>query len=682
MQGKDFLYFLTDDMGRSFHVQNGIIGMSSTPTPLDFTPGEWQNIIIDSVRNQKYFALDRSFSIPLNAVEDGALILKDQYYKYSIEAKVNLVILKQKLFYDGTEYGFYYDAFYKGELDFEKFNHAGPIVTISIMEGDFPKLIRARENVTYELDMKVPENHYIRWDGILLRQKASYKIAAVNFTGRPGTHMVPIVFVNKEGEGAGVVTKSQNTEPSSTDYFIKATQRVTIQLVGTVKFRVNNNVGTVAISLVKVSNGVSTVIKNIEYNPVPKNVDITWTLNEAITLEANEQLFMRAVYLSSNDNGRMTYIDSSLTAAFAVTYETTYPKALPPLYVFQKLVEKMSDGKYTAFSQVLNDHSPFKLVPGDEIRGFENAKLKTTFSDFFLSFNSQLDLGMGLINGVVRIEPKSFFVDYTNPIQLGSVKNLKVRPDLEKFVTTIKVGLSNQSYNDVNGRQEFNTTLELSTPVTKSSRELDLVSPYRTDSYGAEFLRINLDGQTTTDNSGDNDVWIIHTENLPDGYKGDDANKPVYSLNRDLNPISTGLLERDTIFNLYLSPKNMLLRNGRYIHSLFYRMDGELLKFQTISKNRDLNIGGRAEIADVMIGSLLPQLFTPNLLSFEVPAPVDLVELLEANPVRAMAFDYLGILLMGIPVKVGINPATNEAQEYTLLSAPSNNLEELIPIFE
>src|SRR5688572_1889300 len=100
MQGKEFLFFLADKQGRSFYVENGLINVSGTPRELVFTPGEWDNMLIDNVRNQKYFALDRNFSVPLQAVEDGALILKDQYYRYGIEAEVFLIIVQQALFYD------------------------------------------------------------------------------------------------------------------------------------------------------------------------------------------------------------------------------------------------------------------------------------------------------------------------------------------------------------------------------------------------------------------------------------------------------------------------------------------------------------------------------------------------------------------------------------------------------
>jgi hypothetical protein len=200
---------------------------------------------------------------------------------------------------------------------------------------------------------------------------------------------------------------------------------------------------------------------------------------------------------------------------------------------------------------------------------------------------------------------------------------------------------------------------------------------------------MNLENKTTTDNSSDNDVFLIHTATTPiptpipvPTYGG--FITEFYILERSLNATVSGVLDPAGVFNLFLSPKRCLERNGRFIHSLFYRLDGEKLVFRTTEKNAELKTTSPLVIekADVQIGSLLPQLFSPNLLEFETPAPVDLIEALEASPIRTFTGSYLGVPFDGIPVKVGAASETNEAQDYTLLASPSTNLEPLIKIFE
>jgi hypothetical protein len=676
MQGKDFLYFFTDNSNRSFYVENGLVKLSSVPRPLEFTPGEWQNIAIDNARNQKYFALDRSFSIPLNAVEDGAQILKDQFYNYGIEAVVNLVILKQDLFYDGTEFGYHYKSFYKGELDFCNFMHRGPVVTINVMEGGLPKLIKARENIVYELDMDAPDSTYIRWDGILLAQNAKYVNTAVTFYGNASyLHMLPVAFISKDGAGAGALNRSQGSVVDTSDYFIKATLPLTVHLKGSIKFQVTARVQGVILQLNKANNGrnVVNIIQYFDSSPTP-DVLTTWNFDLQISLQPGDGLYFTGDAPGQlNSDKQIRYFETEISAKYSAAYTTTFVEKFTSLQVFEKLIRVATDGQYSAQSNLLSFRSDLSITCGDAIRGLPNSKLRTSISDFFLSINSQLDIGMGIVNGVVRLEEKAFFVDYSNPIQLGSVKGLKIKPDIEKFFTTLKVGGPNQSYNDVNGRQEFNTTTEFSSPITRITKELNLVSAYRIDGYGAEYLRINLEGMASTDNQGDNDVWIIHTEKKIDSYLTAN-NKPIYKLDRTLNQVSSGLLEPNSVFNLYLSPILSLKRIGSYIHSCFYKMDSNKLKFQTIDKNRDLAIQGLKINTDVNIGSLAPALYLPIILEFELAAPVDLIEALDLSPVRAFEFDYLGVSLKGIPIKAGIRPADNDVQTFTLLSAPDNNL--------
>jgi hypothetical protein len=391
--------------------------------------------------------------------------------------------------------------------------------------------------------------------------------------------------------------------------------------------------------------------------------------------------------MSANNNRDLTFFTyNNDNGTFGIDYTyvhpQTYIKVLPPEYMFKKLIEKATNGEFLAESVVLASNHNISMTCGDAIRRIPGSKIKTSLSDFFTSYDIQLDLGMGDRSGKVILEPKYTWIDYNNPIDLGEVKGLRVKPATDYLYNTIKYGYPEQNYDDVNGKQEFNNSLLFTTPYTRVAKELSKISPYRADCYGIEFTRINLEGKTTTDNSSDNEVFLIHTEaaTTPDGPDG----APYYKLDRSLNATATGVLDPATVFNIYLSPKRLIERNGRFLHSLFYKLDGGKLLFQTTEKNAELKTTTPLVIekADVTIGNLLPQLFSPNLLEFETPAPVDLIEALEASPVRTFIGSYLGVPFAGIPVKVSAASETNEAQDYTLLASPGTSLEPLILIFE
>lgn len=705
MQGKEFLFFLTDKQGRSFYVENGLVNVSSSPRELAFTPGEWDNMLIDNVRNQKYFALDRNFSVPLQAVEDGARILKDQYYRYGIEAEVYLVILQQALFYDGTKYGYYYKSFYKGEIDFTNFDHTGPIVDMNVMEGGIAKIIKAKENIVYEIPLNTPGYEIIQMDGITLKEGANYTVADLELKRSVfGSYYIPplIHLSSDSSQTPGVVFFSPNMEPMAggpfnylrTSYNCLAQANpynkfpIILKITGNLDYNVVRNDDNLGVRLRFFKETQTAANQNVYLlTTVPSGGGTVGTnyavnVNLNISLAPGEKLFF-FVELIGATSGRETIIkflaSDKLRIDYDFKYQTTYIKALPPLIVFQELIRLATDGQYVPQSTLLGVYDNLKLTSGDGIRGFENALLKTNINDFCKAYDVELDTGMGMLGGVLRIESKADFVDYANPIDLGEVRKLSTHPAKDFLYNTIITGQRDITYDNVNGKQEFNGKVQWSTPHTKITKELDRMSPYRKDSYGIEFIRINLEGKTTTDSSGDSDVFMIHTQKAPYGYYFLD-NMPVYTLNRDLNVGATGLIEPNTPFNLFLSPARMIHRSGRYIHSLFYRQDGGVIKFQTTDKNKELVAGGVVEKGSIIIGGLGKEYFTPNEFSFEAPAPPDLIQMLELSPVRAFRFSYLGLTFLMLPLKSGVKAGNNEVQTYSGLSGPDNNLLELINI--
>lgn len=702
MQGPDHLYCLVDELNRSLYVENGIVKRSGLPRPLEYTPDGWRNIEINNARNQKYFALDRAFTVPLEFVEDGAFILKNAYYKSGIEAKVWLVIVKQKMFYDGTQYGWYYDACYKGEIDFSNFNHVGPKVTVNIMEGGIPKLIKAKEAVKYEIDMDVPEARKLKADGVSINNEFQFSTFQATYDANSSQSARTFVMTFYRTDAAvqqllNIVTQDilkqltgmidDNNEgwflhavdtvnlTANFKFNLRLTKTSVLAAIGTATYKVElyNQTGAVVHSFLNSSITTHSYDQTV---PIDQNV--------SLSLSNGDKLFLVLSVQASGTGSIFANIEVQETQtqfSYFSKFRTSFPKILTPEYVFKKLIEKITDGAYQAESTLLAANDDFALTCGDALRGISGSKLKTSLVDFFTSLDSQFDIGLGEINGKVRLEKKEYFIDYTNPIDLGEVSKMKVKPATEYYFNTLKIGYPEQDYDNPSGKQEFNNTSLYTSPVTRISKELNKISAYRADCYGVDTVRRNLEGKTTTDSESDNDVFLIHTKKTPitDPIEG-----TVYELNRDLNPFVTGLLEPTTVFNIYLSPRRCLDRNGRHIHSCFYKLDTGKLIFQTTDKNANLATSTPSVIekADVQIGSLAAQLFSPNLLEFDTPAPVDLVEALEASPIRAFRGTYLGFSFVGIPVKVGIRASDYEAQTYQLLASPDTNLEPLIEIFE
>lgn len=672
MQGKDFIYLLLDENNNSYYAYGDTVLSTASLKPLEFTPNGWTKIQLQNQRNQTYFAVDRSFSVPLEYLKDGAQILKHIYYNFGVEAKVYMTICEQRLYFDATHYGYYYTLLYRGEIDLANFKHDSTKVTVNIMEGGMVKLIKAYENTKYEIPIDVPDAVDIHVDGVELKASTLFTIQPGN-TG--GLHLPGWLFINSEGTNFSAQTQSvflkagAFNSTTSDDWILKNIGNVALNLnlSGSIKVRASAN----GIYIFGFETSGGTQVPVYVNNSFPGGVDTVIPFNINITLQPEEKLFSTALW--SNTLFLFKYLDGELNISFASIYKSTTIKALRPLYVFQQLVSKISDGAYTPQSTFLQTIQDVVMTCGDAIRGIAGAKIKTSLRDFFTSYNSDFGIGMGMIGNTLRIEEKAYWVQYTDVVNLGEVSKMKVSPATDLLINNIKNGSPNQTYDDVNGKQEFNTTQERSAPITRVAKDLNLVSVYRKDCYGFEFIRINLDGKTTTDDKGDNDVFMVHIEDNPwaDGK---------FRLDRNLNAGTTGLLTPTTVFNLYLTPARGIRRNGNYIRSLFYKLDAKYLKFQTTDKNSAVVCQGITENADIQIASLDAPLFSCNYLEFETKVPVNLFELLNANPLKAFTGTWAGFSFVGIPVKTSTQPGDNAAQTFQLLAGPAVDLTQLITI--
>lgn len=708
MQGPDYLYFFVEtDTSRSLYWENGIVKTSAIGHPVQFTPGGWKDVIIDNVRNQKYFALDRSFSIPISSVEDAAAILKWKYYKEGTESKVSLVILQQRLFYDGTEYGYYYDSFYRGDIDFSNFDHTGPTVVVNIMEAGLVRLIKARENIKYKIPLNVPEAVNIQADGVLLESTKNFLVIQPSYP-----HAVNGAFTTKEQlcmrdftqEGyffnLGFQTETGSVADQTEAYIngvdLTASDKYNARVAGPVQFfcqlkgsisRFNQATTSQRVGFdvkIEIAGGATTTLFSVNHDfgpsaatPVSFSFDLT---SAPIVLNDGDRFFIWQVP-NAFQNSNMWKYNDDVQFSYHVSdrNKTTYIKAHKPGYVFRKIIENIAGINQPVQCDILDQQFEKLLTSGDAIRGFDTANITTSLSDFFQSMGWQYNAGMGLVNSVLRFESKDFFIDYSDPYVMGDVRKLSIKPYKEQLYTAIKIGYTEQSYGDVNGKYEFNNTSVYTTDITSDSKELNMVGVYRADCFGVEYVRANFEGITTTDSHSDNDVFIMHVLTAPvvDSELG-----TYYVLDRTFNAGATGVPNIATVFNIGLSPARLLRLNGRYIRSGFYKMDNTFLHFQTTEKNESLVAGGIAENADYQIGNFGMPYYTANTLNFEAPAGQDIVDILAVNSMKAFSLSYLGIVLLGVPNKLGIKVADSEAQQHIFLSAPQNDLEQFINVFD
>ena len=170
MEGPAYLFAFTDKNYNFYQVINGVVSLATPPDSyfLESSPVGWEDITIEIKRNIGLWGLERQTSSTLSFVNDGALILKDTFYKKGSEADCYLTIAKQELSYQpGVGYGFWYRQIFRGAVDFSTFQHTGPKVTVKTLEDGLPKFIKANEKTLYEFPMNVSEAVMVKFEGKL-----------------------------------------------------------------------------------------------------------------------------------------------------------------------------------------------------------------------------------------------------------------------------------------------------------------------------------------------------------------------------------------------------------------------------------------------------------------------------------------------------------------------------------
>lgn len=765
MQGPQYIFAIENEAGQSASYENNTLIWNSTPTPLDFSPDAWQTMTVLVERNKANFGMDISYGVPENFVKTAAGILKSMAYLKGIEFVCYLRCFQQLLYFNDTEYGFYYDQLFKIEIDLSSFVDTGQ-VQANMLQGGVSKYLKANQNITYSIDLDVPERKPILMDGITLLENASFLIQDpfdIDFTGG-GNHIMGLEMINNEQKttlGAQTsVRKSIDTNPAifaSQDFCLETGVTVTtltvtvdtavtvqpfpgssLPILPTLRYTMSLRIFDAAGNLITYPGN-----DNLLYDTGPEFesaygrhvIKVTKTL----TVPANAFVYPFSQVNTTNTtyaNGIQFLYDndslaSSVTPNFLLQYNFKYKPTicygLLASQLWTKLIEKMTDGKFTGKSDLLDSPDLNLLFTcGDALRQLLGSQIKISMGKLFSCLNLIFGIGQGDIGGNLRLEKKKFWVTPASgePTDLGESGTFKVYPYTDCLFSSIKFGWPNQNYNvnlgDVNGKYEICVTQIMNSPTTRVSTVLDLTTEVRADMYGAEFDRINLDGKTSIADNADNDTFVFHVKKDITTFNSPITGSPfftAYEFDRSINQyildnniyveagqsyvvagvpyvaqtsqyLQVGVLDKATAFNVALSPKQCLLRaHGDYLHSCLEFMDDQYLTFASSDKNSSLIINNplgysTEENGNVQIATLDARIFQPWIFEGMIDNPPNLSALLITDPVRTYQTSYAGARISGTSLKSSTAPTDNATQAYQILLDPTVDKTPFINIYE
>lgn len=630
----------------------------------------WDDVEMSFKRND-YDGVVRSFSNKFKFANGAYSLLLKQYTDNYLKSNASIV------FYIRNNSWLWNEKF-RCALDFSTFSHNGTTCEINAVDNSLASLIKAKKGTQYEYNVnELKEGMKLSYDRLQMSNTASWLIAGdteendggtyitntfvpnddfyplgtyyafpLYIVGNPEIAVKNIIEVADADQGDG---KSGSGGGRNCPYIFKNISSQGIKINIKAKFYLFANSsgnGSASLRLRKFPSGTDIPGGSIRLQE-GLNV-IEWDLHD-ILINGNGGYLSFLIYVTDTPYTiyqMMPYAsDERLTIDFMARDITVDIDVIKPISLINRLLTSINGGREGVTCEISSgvdsrlDNT--LIVAAESIRGIKDAKIYTSYTKFVKWMEAEFGFVPVISeNKVIFVHRDSLFQNFQIKDFADNSREFEYSINSSLIYSGIKVGYEKQDYDSVNGRDEFHFTNEYSTGITLTDNVLDLISPYRADAYGIEFLTSKR-GEDTTDSKSDNDIFFVCAELSEDKYK----------LIRI--PVS-GVISPDTMFNAMYSQRYMIKANEKFIGAFTDR-----LEFASSEGNSDIVIDGVSEKADILISG---RSFTVGELSFETGDIEILSDLSGYVVVTNGGKAYKGYLS-----NVSYNLGRSEAVKYTLI---------------
>lgn len=630
----------------------------------------WDDVEMSFKRND-YDGIVRSFSTKFQFANGAYSLLLKQYTDNYLKSNASIV------FYIRNNSWLWNEKF-RCALDFSTFSYNGTTCEINAVDNSLASLIKAKKGTQYEYNVnELKEEMKLSYDHLQMSNTASWLIAGDTEENEGGTYITNTFTPNDDFYPLGTyyafplyivgtpeiavkniieVTDAEQGDGKSGSgggrncpYIFKNTSSQGIRINIKAKFYLFANSsgnGSANLRLRKFPSATDIPGGSIRLQEGVNTIE--WDLHD-ILINGNGGYLSFLIYVTDTPYTiyqMMPYAsDERLTIDFMARDTIIDIDVIKPISLINRLMTSINGEKEGVTCEIASgvdsrlDNT--LIVAAESIRGIENAKIYTSYTKFV----KWMEAEFGFVpvvseNKVTFVHRDSLFQNVQIKDFADNSREFEYSVNSSLIYSGIKVGYDKQDYDSVNGRDEFHFTNEYLTGITLTDTVLDLISPYRADAYGIEFLTSKR-GEDTTDNGSDNDIFFVGAELSGDKYK----------LIRI--PVS-GVISPDTMFNAMYSQRYMIKANEKFIGAFTDR-----LEFASSEGNSDVVIDGVSEKSDILISG---RSFTVGELSFETGDTEIPSDLSGYVVVTNGGKTYKGYLS-----NVSYNLGRSEAVKYTLI---------------
>lgn len=338
-------------------------------------PDGWIETNISYKRSKVYGGVIRGLSLPIKYVKRGAYLVRNEFAKYGIFARINQKILQQDpLTWENNQLFF-------GKLDFSKYSDEPTGVSVTLVENNINTQVAAFGDQPYTVPLNVNTTQRNAWIAargydpmvdILLTPLQLEETADMIFNTTPDFRMNAFfqlsiadyqqMSVNPSVIGTGFLFQAppvfafpaNNFFAAQTDTKIRFNSPIDpvtgLLIPGAISTSINGKPGSVAAQYqFNIYNQAGTLLKTIAETPVvTTTVEFTFDFDFSLSVSKGDKLYFYIVNIlddtyGSSDTGHGVNIQGG---SMSLTYFTSTPashcQALRPAYVFDYLVQQMN----------------------------------------------------------------------------------------------------------------------------------------------------------------------------------------------------------------------------------------------------------------------------------------------------------------------------------------------------
>lgn len=679
----NWLYFFGDGKGKTARMVSGVAKMlGGKPVPIKNLPANWRELEVGFATDKKYRSLNRTATLELNFVGDGADILR--YYMYrgkGFQENIYAIILQK------SEITGKYELEYSGLLDMPKAIDTPQIgVKVQAKQGGPVAAIAANESVVYSINSTATNANTTKtlFDGMTFREKYHYVYGIDNAgsdfdLSNDFNNTFPLVFGSNEGYAFDVV-RNDSILPeafSVTDiaaymqganYIFYRPYATQITTGGKIVWCRSSGPGAYHVDVyfyTSLGNRYN-VIVNHELNgdfTNPETLNIP-ALN--INLAPNEKLFL--VVTRYEGGGLFTaaiFSGTDVTFELNTINQPTTALGFRPLPLWQELVSRISNGKYTGASNYFTANTEITLFSGQSLRNLVNAILQISFEQFYDFYDSLRPMGLRIIGDVVYIEPfEDLYGDGPALFSFGEVSKVSVSFAFDTIPNTLKMGYPGLNVQELNGVPEYNGTNIYSLPIDTLKQEYMRVSQVICAASEIEKTRSLPTTLNNSNTPSDTSLFGANVSTTQDV----DGN---FILTRKTYTSISGVVDA-TAYNIEgLTPGRMVRAAGVVLSPVLEQQGAVSINFESsdrsgalITVEPGLTIAERNPIPK---GALAPGFYHCLDLNFLAPMPAGYAAQFSDLDKGIIDVNYLDTVVKVLPIgEMNAKPGTQEPQQAKL----------------